>query len=501
MLNIKKSPVFSFDENNETFTYDVCGSKQPVNFTLQNLQSKLLKIEAYGIYARLQVSGNLSNYFDLVAQTTNAAPAIFVVDTKKSSFNYTGSYRVTDWIFENNNTSLLLKNENNELATYFGRKNFDNNWENRIIYKKDEILEITIFDVTVYDGNASNFPITVQNTKFDSFGEKEINISELTRGLVPELGGLKTIAVCNVIDYFGNAEQITTPPVLLVDARNLDVNYKDFTMFAPHVERGFLPSVGQKLYIDKQNNKILPFYLNFVTNSEVGDYEVMYNLHIAACSGDMCIDNSVENVIVTQGLNVLDLSLNKTITDFILLHEPKFLKIGITGYFFAAGDFLALDFNDVDFFCETNAKQKDSGNVSIACESKILNDREDFLFYFDNGMGGKSSMLCKDFSRIAKPEITEMRNLDVISNFVSRETETVKLRFFGLSIDDFDFLTGYNALNAKKRDGIFESQYIERLTATGELQRYIIVAADYEVENAQLYRDLELTLKRSVIQN
>ena len=84
---------------------------------------------------------------------------------------------------------------------------------------------------------------------------------------------------------------------------------------------------------------------------------------------------------------------------------------------------------------------------------------------------------------------------------MARETEEVKLKFYGLSITDFEFLTGYNINSAKKRDGIFESQTIKRVTSAGDEQLYIIRAADYDADNSQLYTDLTLTIYRTIIQN
>jgi hypothetical protein len=477
-----------------TFDYNVVGALSNVGYRFRSQQARLLSITQQEQWALLSLRDNINDYLAQVAAITGRAPQVYVEDAVLGNFDYTGTWEISDIaLTRDGGTQFLLKIIGNDSPTFHGRKEFPDDNTSQLVYQYRTRMDYAVYDVTKIDGVTKNVLLSTRRQQLDASGYNTFNISELAKGYVSATGGVALQVVAISTDYFGNTDTVTTDPCLLVSARVPEVNYGLYTLFNPETGGMVLPTTGRRLLYGADT--VYPFYANFITNTMLGEGSIV-QLRVDLYHASTLVDTVFTTVPTLQGLNTVDLSEYPAVVSAILSRKPTSIRLS-AGYFAATvGEFT--DEFTAEFTINTQGAIHQSGYYAVECRNYTLDNRRDFYFSYQNGIGGLSTHLSREYRRMGRPEIVALRNADTISNSVARETEYVELTFRHAGLYGLKFLLGYDIENVLKYDGIYESQTIERIGADGSRVAWIVQQADYDISNGTLYKDITFTIYRPV---
>ena len=140
----------------------------------------------------------------------------------------------------------------------------------------------------------------------------------------------------------------------------------------------------------------------------------------------MTVVNTVSVPIsINIGLNVIDISRNQNLLFALNRYKPTKVGISIIFNYEITGEFDRTQFNTDEFDTPPTGEVPALRSHEYLCDclNYTLNNRRDFLFIYDNGIGGKSSYLCNQFKQYTEPAIFVLRHQDKISNRVVGEKE------------------------------------------------------------------------------
>lgn len=501
MIQIVESPTYSKsypqpDGSSRTFDYNVVGALSTISYRFKDDQAKMLNITQQETWALLTLRENINDYLNAVATATGKPVQVYLEDTVPGVFDYTGVYRIAE-IKTNadGDTQILLKSPIDESPTFYGNKEFPDDYTSQLVYGYKTKVTFNVYDVSRINGVDKRVLLATQRQQLDASGYVSFNISELAKGYLGESGGITLAVQATVTDYFGNSSEVETLPCILVQARVPELNYGTYTLFNPETGGQILPTTGYRLLYNE--SEVYPFYINFVTNDILGQAGLLVQLRVNMYQSDRIIDTVFVTIPAATGLNAVDLSEYKEVAGAIVKKKPERLDISVLYSTVKPGEF-----NDKEFTDQFNISQLDgsgqSNACSIPCVQYTLDNRRDFYFAYQNGLGGISTYLCTEFRRLTTPEVNGLRNASQISNAVARETETTELSFKYTDIRGLDFLLGYNVTKVLKYDGIYESRNVTRIGAGGTRVLWIVKPTDYGVDNADLYKDISVTVYRPI---
>ena len=504
MIQILHSPSYSqqyipdYDpEETLTFNYNVVGANNNVTYTFRSLQAKLDTIgrDSSTGNAIVTLRENITDYLLQVKQITGNNPVIYIDDKIVA---YTGVYYALNAATVGSVTRFVIANIGNAASTYLGDVDFPDDYTSQIVYKYRNIFQFEVYDVSYVGTTQLHTLITTVRQQSNRNGEVVFNVSEIVKGYVPENGALSVSVKATETDYFGNTDNIDTDDLHLIDAGISTINYGEYILFNPNTAGTLLDTTGYRLIYNP--SKIYPFYINFICNETVIQRAIRsVEAYVNIYSSNMTVVNTVSVPIsINIGLNVIDISGNQDLLFALNRYKPTKVGISIIFNYEITGEFDRTQFNPDEFDTPPAGEMPTLKSHEYLCDciNYTLNNRRDFLFIYDNGIGGKSSYLCNQFKQYTEPEIVALRNQDNISNRVARETELVDLIFKYEDLNALRFLFGYDVSLISKESGIYESRNIVRIGELGDTKTWIIQSNTYDVTNEDLYKDFTLTLYR-----
>lgn len=485
---------FIVEDNPDTsFDYNVVGVLSTVSYRFRSVQAKMNKITQQEQWALLSLRENINDYLSKVATISGRNPQVYLEDTVDGLYNYTGSYEVAEIKTDiSGNTQILIKAIGNDSPTFYGLKDFPNDNTSQLVYQYRNRMTYEVYDVTPINGFSKNVLLTTRRQQLSASGYNAFNISELAKGYVAETGGVAIKVVVTSTDYFANTDTVTTDPCTLVQARVPEINYGTYILFNPKTGGEILPTTGYQLLYN--NSEVYPFYVNFITNSLMGAEGVAMQMKIQLFQKDTLLDTQFISIPTTVGLNIVDLAQYPNLTNSIIARKPTTIKVEVLYRTTISGEFTS-EFNS-EFDVGAIGGSGQSTAHTISCRHYVLDNRRDFYFSYQNGIGGISTYLCNEYRRITEPEIVAMRNASSISNSVARETESIELTFKYVDLKGLNFLLGYSIDSLLKYDGIFESQNIQRIGSGDIRLPWIIKGSSYDLSNSTLYKDIIMTIYR-----
>lgn len=497
MIQIINSPTYSktYPQPNEdliTFDYNVVGVLSNVNYTFKSLQAIPLSITREGAYLLLSLKTNIKNYLDQVVATTRKEAQVYFEDTQNGIYNYSGAYRVYTVYNVGGLTQLVLKNLTNDSPTYYQDKIYPDDNSSQLVYQYRNTFTFNVFDVTTINGVQKQIPLTQVRQQLSSTGYSVFNISEIAKGYTNTTGGVAVQIEVTEKDYFGNTSTITTKPCLFVRSRLPEINYGLYTLFNPENGGVILPTTGYKLLYD--TNKVFSYYVNFVCNEMVSEWGISIKLRVRLYRDISLVSTEYITIPAMPGLNTIDISVYQNLINAITTRKPTSLKVSAVYQGVNLGEF-DNQFTE-QFKVTTSGSTFYSQEYYVEAQNYTLNNRRDFYFSYQNGIGGLSTFLCVEYKRVTEPEIVALRNAETISNSVARETESATLIFRYADLQGLKFLLGYDVSKIQKNDGIFESLNVTRIGSEGDTMQWIIKGASYEMANSDLYKDLTFTIYR-----
>lgn len=500
MIQIVNSPTYQraypvLETDPITFDFNVVGALSTVSYRFRSVQAKLNNITQQEQWALLSLRGNINDYLQQVATISGRNPQIYLEDTVEGAYNYTGAYEVAEIKTDNfGNTQILLKAIGNNSPTFYGLKEFPDDNTSQLVYQYRTRMTYEVYDVTPINGISKNVLLTTRRQQLSNSGYNSFNISELAKGYVSATGGIALKVVVTSVDYFGNTAAIATDPCILVQARVPEINYGNYILFNPETGGEILPTTGYQLLYNE--GAVYPFYVNFITNSLMGTEGVSMQMKVQLYQNDTLLDTQFISIPTVVGLNTVDLAQYPNLAASIIARKPTTIKVEVLYRSALSGEFTE-EFND-QFSKSQQGGSGQSPAYVITCRRYTLDNRRDFYFSYQNGIGGLSTYLCTEYRRITAPEIVALRNASTISNSVARETESTELIFKYADLKGLDFLLGYRIDRLLKYDGIYESQNVQRIGAGGSRLMWIIRSADYDLSNSTLYKDVTLTIYRPI---
>lgn len=501
-LEVVSSPVYT--DQATGFKYNVVGALSTVSFRFKSLQAKLVKVTSWNQFALMEVDADIKEYLEQVATAMGTAYAqVYIEDTDPSGFNYSKSYNVH--LHENTaegHSQLELHDiANDNTKTFYGTKSWADSYESQCVYQYRNNLTFEVYDTTLANGVVRDVLLYTNRTQLAANGYASYNISELAKGYVGETGGIGLSVRVVSRDFFGNTAEITTDQCILVRARVPQINYGSYIMYNPENKGQMLPTTGYQLFYGAE--RVWPFYVNFITNDLMGEEGVSVRLTVSFRRAGSQIGRAIVSIPTVVGLNVIDLtdpSLaagGSTIHDLILQYQPDSLVVTPSYVIQNAGEFETSQFTN-EYFITDQAGDGVGASMTIPCTKYELDNRRDFYFVFQNGIGGLSSYLCMEYTRKVDPEIVALRNADTIGNSIARETETVELSFKYIDLAGLKFLFGYDIHTLTKVDGVYESITVTRVGAKGDKVVWIVSEGQYELPNSAKYEDISFSVYRPI---
>lgn len=500
MIQIVSSPTYQRtypvpDADPVTFDFNVVGALSTVSYRFRGVQARMNKITQQEQWALLSLRENINEYLQQVAAITGRTPQVYLEDTVEGLFDYTGSYEVAEIKTDGSgNTQILLKAIGNNSPTFYGNKDFPDDNSSQLVYQYRTRMVYEVYDVTSINGVAKNVLLATRRQQLSASGYNSFNISELAKGYVSSTGGIALRVVVTSTDYFGNTDTVTTDPCILVQARVPEINYGLYTLFNPETGGAILPTTGYQLLYNE--SKMYPFYVNFITNSLMGAEGVTMQMRVRLYQKDTLLNTQFITIPTVAGLNTVDLAQYPSLVASIIERKPTAIRVEVLYRSALLGEFTS-QFND-EFDTTQDSGSGQSPAYEITCRQYVLDNRRDFYFSYQNGIGGLSTYLCTEYRRITDPEIVALRNASTISNSVARATESVELTFKYADLKGLDFLLGYRIDRHLKYDGIYESQNVQRIDADGNRLLWIIKGATYDLPNSTLYKDVTITIYRPI---
>lgn len=501
MIQIVESPTYSKsypqpDGSTATFDFNVVGALSTISYRFKDDQAKLLNITQQETWALLTLRGNINDYLNAVATVTGKPVQVYLEDTVPGVYDYTGVYRIAEIKADGSgNTQILLKSPTDESPTFYGAKEYPDDYSSQLVYAYKTKVAFSVYDVSEINGVAKRVLLVSQRQQLDASGYVSFNISELAKGYLGEAGSVTLAVHATATDYFGNSSEVETDPCVLVQARVPEVNYGIYTLFNPETGGEILPTTGYRLLYNEA--QVYPFYVNFVTNDIFGQAGLHVQLKLALYQADQLVDTVFITIPTVTGLNIVDLSGYPEAVSTIVSKKPTSIDVSVIYYTTDYGEFNGEEFTD-EFDIDKLGEGGQSHAYSIPCAQYRLDNRRDFYLAYQNGFGGVSTYLCTEFRRLTTPEVNGLRNASQISNAVARETETAELTFKYTDVRGINFLLGYDVTKVLKYDGIYESRNVTRIGAGGTRVLWIVKPADYGVANADLYKDVAVTVYRPI---
>lgn len=500
MIQIVSSPTYKRtyptpDGGTTTFDFNVVGVLSTISYMFRSVQAQMMSITRNEVWALLTLRGNINDYLAQVQTVTGKPIMVYVDDNTDDGYNYTGTYVVDSLTVDGDgNSQLRLKVSGSETPTYYGDKTFPADNTSQLVYQYRTRMTYEVYDVTPINGISRNVLLATRRQQLSASGYNAFNISELAKGYVSPTGGVALRVVVTSADYFDNTDTVTTDPCILVQARVPEINYGLYTLFNPETGGEILPTTGyQLLYND---TVVYPFYVNFVTNSLIGSAGATVQMKVDLFQRYTLQDTHFIDIPGIVGLNTIDLSTIPAIAESIIERQPTAIRIEINYMSTDLGEFTD-EFND-EFVKSQGDVPAQSRPYNVTCHRYTLDNRRDFYFAYQNGIGGLSTYLCNEYRRVTEPEIVALRNASTISNSVARETESVELTFKYADLKGVYFLLGYRIDGMLKYDGVYESQNVQRIGAGGSRLQWIVRSSSYDLPNSTLYKDITFTVYRPI---
>lgn len=503
MIQIASSPTYTQQyyetqesENPLTFHYNVLGVRNLVNYVFRSLEAKIDNIsQGTSSYALVTLRENITDYLTQTALAGGQTPVIYL-DDNAAGTNYSGAYRAINIKTVSGVTQFYLMNVGNDAPTFFGAKQFGDDYTSQVVYRYRNTFTFQVYDKTAVGSSRRSVLLATVRQQMSAQGTVVFNVAEVVKGYTPPEGTLSIQVTASEKDYFGNEAEVQTDLINFVQAYADPANYGDWIMFNPNNGGRILDSTGRILYYDSGDGAY-PFFLNYILNDELLDKEnaslriklnfyregnLLYTLFLAA------------DIVV--GLNSLDLSQYEEVSEALAQYAPDRIGASLMASYVTAGEF-GSQFNSAEFrIASGSGFSRASQEYTFRALAYRLDNRRDFYFCFDNSIGGRSTMLCKQYKRQTAPEIVALRNRDTISNAVARETEYAELSFPYSDLDSLRTLYGYDLGKLGKDNGIYESRNVTRIGRYGDTKQWIIQSANYDLNNSDLYRTHSLTLYR-----
>lgn len=152
-LEVVSSPVYTDPATG--FKYNVVGALSTVSFRFKSLQAKLVKVTSWNQFALVEVSADIKEYLEQVAAAMGTAYAqVYIEDTDPNGFNYSKSYNVH--LHENTaegHSQLELHDiANDNTKTFYGVKNWADNYDSQCVYQYRNNLTFEVYDTTPANG-------------------------------------------------------------------------------------------------------------------------------------------------------------------------------------------------------------------------------------------------------------------------------------------------------------------------------------------------------------
>lgn len=501
-LEVVSSPVYTDPATG--FKYNVVGALSTVSFRFKSLQAKLVKVTNWNQFALIEVSADIKEYLEQVAAAMGTTYAqVYIEDTDPNGFNYSKSYNVH--LHENTaegHSQLELHDiANDNTKTFYGVKSWADNYDSQCVYQYRNNLTFEVYDTTPANGIVRDVLLYTNRTQLAANGYASCNISELAKGYVGETGGIGLSVKVTSRDFFGNAAEVMTEQCILVRARVPQINYGSYIMYNPENKGQVLPTTGYRLFYGAEH--VWPFYVNFITNDLMGEEGITVRLTVSFCKAGSQVGRAIVQIPTVVGLNVIDLTdpslvaHGATIHDLILQYQPDTLRVTPSYVIQNEGEFESAQFTN-QYFIFGQAGDGVGATVQVPCVKYELDNRRDFYFVFQNGIGGLSSYLCTEYTRQVDPEIVALRNADTIGNSIARETETVELVFKYTDLIGLKFLFGYDIHTLTKVDGVYESITVTRVGAKGDKVTWIVSEGQYDLPNSTKYKDISFSVYRPI---
>lgn len=498
MIQATNTPTFTQESPAGVFDYNVLAVTNNITYTFRSLQARLYSIDRVeGDFAQVILRENITDYLLSVVAVIGSDPIIYIDDNQGGISAYTGPYRAT--IIQTVNlpmigdvTQFVVKNIGDNSPTYAGSKTYPEDYASQVAYKYRNAFTFEVRDITRIGSANRDRLLTTVRQQSGADGSVVFNISEIARGYTPETGALTLQVRVSEKDYFGNSSALVADPAHFVEGRLSSQNYGAWTLFNPDTGGSILPSTGGRLLYSP--SAVYPFWVNFTTNDLVARASkttIVVRSYQGSLAGMVRVD-----IPVVIGLNSIDLSQFDAVVDLVLQTQPDRLGISVEMTTTSQGQF-GLQFGTQFYrISDVITTAQESSEYAIEAEPYTLDNRRDFYFAFDNGHGGQSTFLCRQFNKVTDPEIVALRNRDTISNSVARETESVELAFKQENLSALRFLLGYDMEKLIKEGGIFESKNVTRIGALGDTKQWIVKQSSYATSNSDVYKDLAITLYR-----
>lgn len=509
MIEVVQNPVFKqnyeFGGQLQVFEYNLLSAKSNVNLVLKSKQAKIESIGASGVNnnAVIRLDSDILSYLSNVQTQSGENPSIYIADESDVFPNYTGSYIVVNFFNVLNKTNLVVKRSNGN-SSYQGDKTFLPSDNSQCLYRYQSYATIKYYNRNLSGNTRANIQILNTITQqFDSDGSLIVNLSESAKPYVPDTGCFAIQVVVSEYDFTGLIDSMTSDIFNFVDSSLQEGNYGNLTIFNPNGGGKLLPSTGWCLLYEE--NKINPFFINFVANEKIVDFSFNQIILIVnfydIYNKKLLISEINLGTRAVIGLNTFDLSnIDSSFVQELNNIKPYKLgfKIKYNGSNF--GEWAGNEFTN-DFLTSDEFYSSTSDEYFVFCKFYKLDNLRDFYFSYNSGWGGISTFNAKMYIKTIEPEILQLRNQDKLSNYVVRSSEMYDITIKFQNLKQIAFLTGNDLTQSIKEDGIYESEEIIRYDQFGVKTNWLIQPQSYSHNNSDRFQDVTFTVIRPNFQN
>lgn len=489
---IEKEYIPEGSTDPKTYTFNTVGVLDNVYIGVTSYQMPILYISGNN-YATIHASGDYTKQLKQVSNKTGDL-IIYLSDNYNVGYNYSGQYKLTNVQFLNGETTAVLNFTGNTGATFFGEKYFPNTTYSQVVYSYQNKLTFSVYDYTQLSANIFvEKLITTVNQNMPVDGINYLNLSEIILPYIKDTGCKMVRIDVTEVDYFGNTSTVNGRPLSFIYGSIPQRNYYEYIIFNPINKGKILPTSAEKLYFNEKY--IYPFYINFILqNIGIDISDAKGQIIIRSYVSDITMqpqDELVSDITMQRGLNSLDLSKIRGLLNIINKEiDCITIQLMITQGE-AGGQYEKTQFTE-EFVLAGITFSEISNKFAVKFEKRILNDRRDFYFEYNNGIGGISTILSTNYDETVENETISLRNRNELDNVIARSTEVVKITFDQIGLDQLQGLLGFNPDYMFKVNGIYESKKIKRIGSDLSIKEYIIRNASYNKGNQDIYNTVSI---------
>lgn len=489
---IEKEYIPDGSTDPKTYTFNTVGVLDNVYVGVTSYQMPILYISGNN-YATIHAAGDYTKQLKQVSDKTGDL-IIYLYDNYNVGYNYSGQYKLTNVQFLNGETTAVLNFTGNAGATFFGEKYFPDTTYSQIVYSYQNKLTFNVYDYTQLSaGIFVEKLITTVNQNMPIDGISYLNLSEIMLPYVKDTGCKMVRIDVTEVDYFGNTSTVKGRPLSFIYGSIPQGNYYEYIIFNPINKGKILPTSAEKLYFNEKY--IYPFYINFILQDiGIGISDAKGQIIIRSYVSDITMqpqDELVSDITMQRGLNSLDLSKIKGFLNIINKQIDYITVQLMTTYGEAGGQYEKTQFTE-EFILAGVTSTETSNKFVVKFEKRLLNDRRDFYFEYNNGIGGISTILSTNYDETVENETISLRNRNELDNVIARSTEVVKVTFDQIGLDRLQGLLGFNPDYLFKVNGIYESKKIKRIGSDLSIKEYIIRNASYNKGNQDIYNTVSI---------